>query len=684
MMLKRKRFDRVVLLLAVAFQALLFYSFYSREIAWYPPLNFDQAVFLTETYRLEEKVLAGGPGKLWSAIWSPGHFSELTLPFEGVLAGLVLGGTRLPQLCLNFIAFATLQTVAFTLARSVWGRFSGYAVLGLILCQMTPWFWAGGLFDFRMDFSAYCLYGIWVCSVVRSHLFLDRRWAIGSGLIGALLVLTRFVTIVYLLGVCVGFAAVCVGVGLIWRADTDLRCRMWRRVRHLGLSLGILVLIAAPILIRNWGAINDYYILKHAVGEEKNIRAAEFGIHDLAGHLLFYPRSIVYDHLGPAFLWTSAIAIAVCFATRVLVRSPIESARGRDEIFPLQIVFLLGTILGPIAVLTMDIAKSPLVGGIVGVPVALLIVAGMARLAPWRSNFKAAFVQNIIFACAMAIFVFGLFHQFSQAAQHSREFAQREDLKRLTELETWLADYAEKHDWHSPTISLDVISGWLNAGAITANGYERLHEFIEFHQMLGGSIMGVEKAEALSLLANSDFLILTKLPENGVYPFYQHVAQYWNDLRAWSDKNMVVVRTVPFDGFTATVYVRPSATVSGLSGGWITSAGLSIKTDRAGLQRFPRIRLSGPANYSWLPKVPTVTATMETDGRTQAVPASLKRNDNSYDLLIDCSNMELPPSDPIRLHLNFDTFFVPNKIGINDDPRELVVYSPTLVQLIPR
>jgi hypothetical protein len=48
----------------------------------------------------------------------------------------------------------------------------------------------------------------------------------------------------------------------------------------------------------------------------------------------------------------------------------------------LQIIFLVGAILGPLIVLTADISKSAVVGGIVGVPVALLVVAVSAGVAP--------------------------------------------------------------------------------------------------------------------------------------------------------------------------------------------------------------------------------------------------------------------------------------------------------------
>ena len=145
-----------------------------------------------------------------------------------------------------------------------------------------------------------------------------------------------------------------------------------------------------------------------------------------------------------------------------------------------------------------------------------------------------------------------------------------------------------------------------------------------------------------------------------MYPFYQRVALYWNDLKAWADKNMILVRKVPFDSFSAAIYVRPSATVSGLSGGWITSNGMSIEAERATLQQFPKIRISGAANYAWLPKIPSPLATIDTDGTFEkVVPASFRRTDNSYEILIDTSLAELPHSDKVRLHPKFDTFFVP-------------------------
>jgi len=222
----------------------------------------------------------------------------------------------------------------------------------------------------------------------------------------------------------------------------------------------------------------------------------------------------------------------------------------------------------------------------------------------------------------------------------------------------------------------------LNAGTITTSGFESSGELIEFQQTALTGIMGVDRAEALAALAHSDFVVLTDLPKTGVYPFYERISKYWNDLKAWADKNMIVARTVRLDNFTATVYTRPTATVSGVSGDWITSTGITLEVPNDVLQRFSKIRLSGAANYSWLPKIPSVTATIKTYAETQTVPTSLARTGDSYEIIVDFSRLNLSPSDPIRIRLKFDTFFVPKKIGINGDTRELVVMRPTLVQFI--
>jgi hypothetical protein len=676
---------RRVLGSVLALQLLLFVVFYTREIAWYPPLTFDQTEYLTETYQLQEQALWQGAHKLWNNLWSSGHATGLGLPIEGAISGLLIGGTRLPQLCVLFFAFVLLQVFAFGAAHAVWRRREyGYMVVGLILCQTTAWFWAGGLFDFRIDFFAYCFYGIWTCAVIRSDLFLDRRWAIGSAVFGSILVLNRFLTISYLLGVNLGTLAVLVITIAIKQADPETLTRMRQRLRNFGISFALFAVIVAPFLIRNWSFIHDYYVVGHGLSAEKEVRALELGVHDLAGHLLFYPISVIRDHLGVAFVSAAALALLVAIVLRVLNRERIsndERRREAPESPLLQIIFLLGAIAGPLIVLTIDISKSAVVGGIVGVPAALLVVRLAAVIVARELETLAPRGETLFGAVAGVVFIIGLLNFAGHATRHLPQSAQRRYYEGLTDLDKWLVEYAAARNWKEPTISFDVISGDLNAGTITVTGYERLHELIIFHPLLAGDIMAVSRAEALSYLTQSDFVILTNFPKTGVDPFYDSIRRYWDDVHTWAEKNMVMSRKLTVDDVTATVYIRPNPMVLGVSGNWITSAGLTLQAPRETVQRFPKIRLSGISDFSRLPKTPEVSASVDMGSGPQAVPAELKRDGSSYEISLDLSKNDPSRTDPVSVHIGFDTFYVPDKLRKNGDRRELVIRAPSQVRM---
>jgi hypothetical protein len=618
--------DRYVLLALIVLEALACYNFFTREVAWYPPGNWDQSSYLVEAYRTKERILTEGFGQLWSAIKTQ-HSTGLAQPILGALSGLCFAGGRFPQLLLLFVGFSALQVSAFLTGQSVWSsRTYGYMLLGLVLCLTTPWYWAGGLFDFRFDFIAYCLYGIWACAVLRSQLFLRRGWAIACGLIGSLLVLNRFLTLTYLLGVYFGFAFFC-AVVLLWRrSDRDLAQRMRRRIYNLGLSVVILGLIVPPFIINNWREIVGYYHIGDTLGVVNQARANQSGINSLAEHLFFYPSSILRDHWGVTFILGSAIVLFGSLITRLTKSTNANHSRptSHGETRLLQLIFLLGAILGPILLLTLNTDKNSVVGGIIGVPAALLVTT-LVGGSPGILQQGAVAIPKTVIACSMAVFLLGIMTVFDYLSRHTPEYGERRDLMRLVQLDEWMVSYASDQGWREPGISVDAISPWFNAYSVADFGYEKSGKLIEFHPLFGSDIMGADRDEALSELSRSDFLVLTmptsqeKMVDSGetspntskaanyqwltilrrlspyfspvvqpvsagislegstasmqrwpalrrhLYPFYQHLADYRDDVKAWADKNMTLAQTVPFENFTAAVYVRPTGARSGLS-----------------------------------------------------------------------------------------------------------------------
>jgi hypothetical protein len=576
-------FDTILILLLIAVQAFFCYNFYSREIAWYPPGNFDQCYYLATAYEVTHNTHANGLLELARAVASRFHFTGMALPIEGAISGLILGGARLPELFVLFLAYCAVQIVGFITARKLWGgREYGYIMLGLILCQTTPWYWSGGLFDFRLDFMIYCLYGIWVCAAMRSNLFLERGWAIACGLIGGLVVMNRFVTIVYLLVISIAFAVVCVAAQRFWRTKSDVRQRTRSRLVNICISTAVSLVIGVPFLLRSWAQWFEYYVVGHGMTQIKNVYAEQLGVTDLTSNLLFYPRSILRDHWGLTFIFGSIVVLGISLVVRFLVRraaSDQNIAAPQQEAFPLQIIFLAGTILGPIVALTSDLSKNPCVGSVVGVPSALLVVCIAARIAPSLQQLASSPVRRLLTVSAVLTIVIGLGNEFTHLSSHLPEYYQREDLNRLLELQKFIVNYASDRGWQTPGVSFDVISPWLEARSFTDTGYERLRKLVEFHPMIGDGILGVDKTQALSLLQDSDFAIFTNSPTLGFtrsglsidastdairefpkillrFPTSQKIASYRPELLAWAEKNMVLIKTMQFENFDVKVYAR--------------------------------------------------------------------------------------------------------------------------------
>jgi hypothetical protein len=620
------KLDRFVLAFLIVLEAFACYNYFCREVAWYPPGNFDQSLYLLNAYRIKETILTNGLGQLVVALRS--HYSNgVGLPILGALFGLCFPGGRLPALLIGFLAFGVLQVVVFLTGQWVGrSRVYGYMLLGLVLCQHTAWYWAGGMFDFRFDFTAYSLYGIWACLVIWGDVFLRREWALACGLVGGFLAVLRFAAFVYLTGVALGFAVVCGITLFVWRRDLGLGRRTRQRMAHLLLSSAMVAIMIAPFLISSWRDVYQYYGVGHLLSNFKDAFVRQEGISNSTASLLFYPDSILHDHWRMPFVVGSIIVLLVSLVVAIARRRKAKATppEGHREMFILQVLFLLGATVAPIVVLTMDPLKNSCVGGIVGVPAALLLVVVAAR-ATSVGEVASSRIPRAALAGAVTVFVLGCGTVFNQLSRHTPEYYERRDLLGLVELDKWMVHYASDRGWHDPSISCDVISPWFNGYSVTDIGYETTGKLVEFHPLLGNDIMGVNRQEALAQLGQSDFFILTTptalkkddkpdlvSPENAektrhkwanflgrwspfvntavrpvstgipleastssmqrwpasrqhLYPFYQRLAEYRDDLKAWADKNMALAQTVAFENFTVTVYARPSGDNKGLS-----------------------------------------------------------------------------------------------------------------------
>ena len=188
-------------MLLLAAHWLLFAAYVRREIAWAYAPNFDQTSGLFIAYRTWEDVLQHGLATGLADALRRSPPNGATLHLEAVLVFLLTGPSRLASLAVNWLHFALLQGA---LVWALWATTRRWELpalgLGLLLSMQMPFYWAGGIADFRPDFIAFCLYGTFLAVVWRSELFRRRAWSIVAGAVGALCVVSRSLTTVYLGG----------------------------------------------------------------------------------------------------------------------------------------------------------------------------------------------------------------------------------------------------------------------------------------------------------------------------------------------------------------------------------------------------------------------------------------------------------------------------------------------------
>ena len=200
---------------------------------------------------------------------------------EGAILFRILVPGRLTALTLNFLHFALFQFVLVATIRWFTGRWGPVLVaLGLLLAAATPFVGAGGLFDFRMDFSALCFYGIFLCLVVRSGIFRDRRWSVLAGLGGAFLFMSRFLTILYLVGT-LGLLLLFLILRWSIQKDPERRRVGWKQIVNAILASAIIGAVSLPLLIQRFDALKGYYVVGHLTGPEKKVRAGAEGIENM-------------------------------------------------------------------------------------------------------------------------------------------------------------------------------------------------------------------------------------------------------------------------------------------------------------------------------------------------------------------------------------------------------------------
>ena len=536
----------LAVLLSVEF--VLFRGFVAREIAPEPPRNNDQSVYLQEAYRIHRQASDEGVGRALRAAAERSGPTGLLFPIEGAVVCLVAGPSRVSALTVNFLLFALLQIAVFAALVSTFRRFSFAAFgLGLLLLARSPFFWAGGLTDFRIDLAACCLYGVFLAAALRSSFFTSRVWSIASGLSAGLCILNRYLTIAYFAGLAL---AVLPGVVILARARSSQA--RWSRSRVLSplLAAGSALLICGPVLWANRRAMWQYYFVGH-FGGDGVIRARAVGIQT---GLFYYPRSILSAHPGPAaVLATIVVAAGLLYFVRVRTAIPDHAS---STLFREGLVFFSAAFAVPFALLARDPDKSPVVGSIFVPPLLFLslwLLANWSGLLPgqkiregsdrfWRITGPA------VLAAGFLTFASRLTWAGPAPDPGRREAARLHDVT---------AGFAIREGWKTGIVSSDRFDDSFDAHTLSVFSFEREGLYLDFEAGLPAGIHAVDPFTALDVVRRSRFVLLTESEtRSGGLPYDQSMRPLIDGLSSVCREAFVPLGRFRLPGRTAVLWAR--------------------------------------------------------------------------------------------------------------------------------
>lgn len=670
------------------FEFFLFRTYIFREVVEFYPPNYDQLSYLNSAYDLYEKILKQG---IIPALRDMAYQANTILfSIQGALLFLLLGASRWNALLLNFIYFIALQLVVIKVTKDLTNNYAIATIfIGLILSTISPFFWAGGITDFRIDFIAFCLYGIFVSCALRSYLFLDRKWSFITALIAFFLILMRIITVNYLIPII--FITTTYFLILLYKATKQKidTTALKRRLKNIFFFASIFGLIIILILWFKRHNIYHYYVVGIFTGSEKHIRALEFGVSGLIQHLLYYPRSILNDHLGNLVIFLSGILLLFPQLFRLLERSTssINNNLLKDNSITFYdgYFFLAICIFSPLLLPTLGISKSPIIGGIVVIPCLWVVIWSFIY---FIQHLELEKLKRTFIILALACLLCGFYNWLQKLGQHSGLYYKNE-VPQINKMYEDIGNYFQTKNNTPIYFAADRLTDYYYAGLpFSILYYEKKGKLLNVQATkLASSIFSITHKDALDSLKKSDVFIinLDQYQGKSVYPFDQDMELIRPILKQMAEKEFITLGDYYFMDARHQVYVRPDFTILGDSAGWVTSNGLLLKFQSLQDRRISpkEIILSGKANFNWIPPKLKVFATAEyQNGKKKPLPASIIISGQNYEIHCQLPKEKIINENLLQISIKFSHYFIPKELGINDDERKLIFYTPVTKKII--
>jgi hypothetical protein len=338
------------------------------------------------------------------------------------------------------------------------------------------------------------------------------------------------------------------------------------------------------------------------------------------------------------------------------------------------------------------LAKSPLVASISVAPIVLFAIFAFYRILQTSDEvIPAQFAGGCRIGLAAMSLLVGMTLMANAEGQPGPHTANAAQIKRLMKAYDDIALYAQNFQLRRLNIATDRVLEYFNGTAAGVIMQERSGLNIEPRELLATSIFARSAEEAVRAATAADCALLTINPVestgNSLFPFHQSAAAWQRAYREVVTRQMAQVAELTMGDHRFQIFLRPRVSIDGDSGGWLTSDGARISAPARALKVLPIIQFSGTtigSNHLKGPLRTTVILPNAPGKPALNIPSKATIHpDESYEIQIDLTGTPLPESGQVQMQLLFDRYFVPKDLGINPDPRKLVIQFPKSSTLLP-
>lgn len=340
-------------------QLLLFRSYCFREIIPYIPENMDQVGYIGVSYHIYDMFLEGEFIK--SFIYAMNNGGNSGMMLVGAINLFIFGFSRFSLLLPNFIAFFLCQfIVSKILLRITNSSYVAFIYYGIFLMVKASFAAVGGMFDYRWDFLAFCVYTIWIGYLLEFLCRNEKRAFYCSAIAGGVLLYIRLNTILYLGSILL----IVFFIKLLSAPPIGKKPYLLSWCKY----SGILLVSGGWYLLINFKNFFNYYFSALFTSSSKEA----WQIHmDLNSNIFFYPDILETALIGKqaciiiAILCIIAIT-SICFCKKMILKDK------KQMFFTLLLAWLV-----PYAILTImenknSAASMVLITGLMLCPVLLL------------------------------------------------------------------------------------------------------------------------------------------------------------------------------------------------------------------------------------------------------------------------------------------------------------------------